>query len=229
MAKWRGVAAFFVVAVLVVWAAWRETKPDRAEKKRRLSDADPQVAAASRELLAHDLPGITLTMSLPDVLAAHPRLKRREQQDRDGFKVFEEPLGPKRSALYLFGGERSGIGPLLRVQIASAMRGADAIAARVQETQKRLGPADGVWDCPPVPGQLATRRYSYRRGAASALDVYMLVNDEAAVTYFVAATRDIANSIKEAKCAETPPSRARLFPLALPPHAERTDAAANAP
>lgn len=226
MAKWRGVAAFCVVAVLVVWAAWRETRPDRVEKQRRLSDADPQVAAASRELLAHDLPGIRLTMSLPDVLAVHPRLKRREQRDRDGFKVFEEPLEPKRSALYLFGGERSGIGPLMRVQIASAVRGLDAIAARVEGIQKRLGPPDGIWDCPAIPGQLATRRYNYRRGAASALDVYMLVSEEAAATYFVASTRDIAHSLKEAKCVETPPSRAHRFPLALPP---RADSATPAP
>jgi hypothetical protein len=158
-------------------------------------------------------------MSLPDVLAVHRRLKRREKEDRDGFKVFEEPLGPKRSALYLFGGERSGIGPLMRVQIASAVRGLEAIAARVQDTQKRLGPPSGVWDCPAIPGQLATRRYNYRRGAATALDVYMLVNDEAAATYFVASTRDIANSLKQAKCEETPPSRAHRFPLALPPRA----------
>ncbi len=220
MAKWRGVAAFFVVAVLVVWAAWRETKPNRVEEDRRLADADPKVAAASVELLAHDLPGIRLGMSLPDVLSAHPRLKRREKEDRDGFKVFEEPLGPKRSALYLFGGERSGIGPLMRVQIASAVRGLEAIAARVLETQKRLGPPSGVWDCPGIPGQLATRRYNYRRGSATALDVYMMVNDEAAATYFVASTRDIANSIKQAQCTETPPSRAHRFPLALPPRAE---------
>jgi hypothetical protein len=226
MAKWRGVAAVFVVAVLVVWAAWRETEPDRVEEKRRLSDADPKLAAASRELLEHDLPGIRLTMSLPDVLAVHPRLKRREKEDRDGFKVFEEPLGPKRSALYLFGGERSGIGPLMRVQIASAVRGLEAIGARVQDTEKRLGPPSGVWDCPAIPGQLATRRYNYRRGAATALDVYMLVNDEAAATYFVASTRDIANSLKQAKCEETPPSRAHRFPLALPP---RTASAPETP
>lgn len=220
MAKWRGVAAFFVVAVLVVWAAWRETKPNRVEEQRRLSDADPKVAAASVELLEHDLPGIRLGMSLPDVLAAHPRLKRREKEDRDGFKVFEELLGPKRSALYLFGGERAGIGPLMRVQIASAVRGVEAIAARVTDMQKRLGPASRVWDCPGIPGQLATRRYSYRRGAATALDVYLVVNDEAAATYFVAATPDIAKSIEQAQCRETPPSRVHRFPLALPPRAD---------
>jgi hypothetical protein len=210
-------AIFLLMAALTVWAAWRETKVDRAEEARRLSDVDPKLAPASRELLEHDLLGVTLTMSLPDVLEKRPRLKRREKEDKDGFKVFEEPIGPKKSALYFFAGER-GIGPLMRVQIASAVRGAEAIVARVQDTQKRLGEPNGVWDCPAIPGQqLATRRYNYRRGVATALDVYMLVNDEAAATYYVASTRQIASSLKDAKCVETPPSRAHLFPLALPP------------
>jgi hypothetical protein len=217
-------AIFLLMAALTVWAAWRETKVDRVEQQRRLSDADPKLVPASRELLEHDLPGVTLTMSLPDVLEKRPRLKRREKQDKDGFKVFEEPLASKKSALYFFAGER-GIGPLMRVQIASSVRGLEAIVARVQDMQKRLGEPNGVWDCPAIPGQqLATRRYNYRRGVATALDVYMLVNDEAAATYFVAATRQIASALKDAKCVETPASRAHSFPLALPPTtAERTE------
>jgi hypothetical protein len=217
MGKWGGGAALVAVALLVIWAAWRETKPDRVDEERRLSGADPVLAEASRELLQKDLPGVKLGMSLPDVLAVHSRLKRRPMADLEGFRVFEEPLGEKRSALYFFGGERAGIGALMRVQVATSVSGLEAIVARVLDTQKRLGPPNGVWDCPAVSGQVPTRRYSYKHGAASALDVYTLLGDNAAATYYVAATRQIRSSIKEAGCVETPPERAHRFPLAVPP------------
>jgi hypothetical protein len=203
--------------LLVVWAAWRETKPDRAEEKRRLAAADPALGEASRELLAADLPGVKLGMSLPDVLSVRSRLKRRTEADREQLKVFMEPLPDKRYALYFFGGDQGGIGPLMRVQVATTVHGLEAIVARVLDTQKRLGPAGRVWDCPASAGQLPTRRYSYRRGVASALDVYVLVDEEAAATYYVSSTRQIAASIKEAGCIDTPLERANKFPLASPP------------
>jgi hypothetical protein len=217
MGKWGGWAAIAAVALLVIWAAWRETKPDRVDEERRLSGADPVLAEASRELLQKDLPGVKLGMSLPDVLTVHARLKRRAQADLEGLRVFEEPLGEKRSALYFFGGERAGIGALMRVQVASSVSGLDAVVARVLETQQRLGPPNGVWDCPASAGQVPTRRYSYRRGVASALDVYTLLGDNAAATYYVSSTRQIRASIKEAGCVETPPERAHRFPMAVPP------------
>lgn len=218
MGKWGGGAVAALVALLVIWAAWRETKPDRTDEAHRLSGADPALAEASRELLSHDLPGVKLGMGLPEVLAVHSRLKRRAQADIETFKVFEEPFNDKKgSALYFFDGARGGIGALMRVQVATTVKGLEAIVERVLETQKRLGPPSGVWDCPATGGQVPTRRYSYKRGAASALDVYTLMGDNAAATYYVSSTRQIKSSIKEAGCVETPPERAHKFPLAGPP------------
>jgi hypothetical protein len=217
MRRWAGGAAFAALVLLVIWAAWRETSPNRDESKRRLRDADPALGEASRELLQADLPDVKLGMDLPDVLSVHPRLKRRTEADREGLKVFEEPLGEKRSALYFFAGDQAGIGALMRVQIASSVRGLEAIVKRVLDTQNRLGPPSGVWDCPASAGQVPTRRYSYKRGLASALDIYTLIGDDAAATYYVSSTRQIRSSIKEAGCLETPPERAHHFPTAVPP------------
>src|SRR5690242_19039727 len=122
MGKWGGRAAFATVVLLVLWAAYRSTQPDRAEPKRRLGPADPALVEASKQLLARDIPGLSLGLDLPGTLKVRSLLKRYTEADRDGFKVFTEALGKDRSVLYFFDGETGGIGRLLRVQIAANVK-----------------------------------------------------------------------------------------------------------
>lgn len=200
----------------MIWAAFRSTQPDRAEKKRRLAEADPALVEASRELLARDLPGLSLALSLQEVLRVRPMIGRYEQGDRDGLKVFHESLGKDRSALYFFDAETGGIGRLHRVQVAGNVKSPEAVVERVRARETQLGPPSGVWDCRMGAGQLPSRRYTYKRGAAWALEVYVLVGAQTAITYYVASSAEIRASLKEAGCSPTPPERAGRFPVAVP-------------
>ncbi|HEX6243973.1 MAG TPA: hypothetical protein VFZ61_23820, partial [Polyangiales bacterium] len=174
------------------------------------------LAAASKELLAREIPGLSLGLSLQQVLKVRAMLKRYAEGDREGLKVFHESLGKDSSALYFFDGETGGIGRLRRVQIASNVKNAEAVVARVQQRETQLGPPTGVWDCPPAPGQIPSRRYSYKRGPASAMEVYVLVREQTAITYYVGSTSDQRASLAQAGCTPTPPERAARFPVAVP-------------
>lgn len=216
MKKWGGRAAFVAIVLAVLWAAFRSTQPDRAEKKRRLGEADTALLAASKELLAREIPGLSLELSLREVLKVRPMLKRYTEGDRDGLKVFHESLSKDHSALYFFDAETGGIGRLRRVQIAGHVKNLEAVVARVQARETQLGPPSGVWDCPPVPGQLASRRYTYKRGAASAMEIYVLVGQQTGITYYVGSTNELRASLEQAACTPTPPERAARFPVAVP-------------
>lgn len=216
MGKWGVRAVWAVVVLLLVFAAFRSTKPDREEQKRRLKAADPALVQASKELLRPFLSGVSLGMDMHEVLAARPRLKRHVEADRENLKVFQEALPPDGQALYFFASDYAGIGGLARVQIAKSLSGLEAVAARVEMMANRFGPPTGVWDCPSRAGQLATRRYTYGRGAASAMDAYVLIAERASATFYVAARAQIRRSIAEAGCVSTPPERAARFPVAVP-------------
>jgi hypothetical protein len=216
MGKWGGRAAFAAVVLALLWAAWRSTQVDRAETRRRVGDLDAALAEASKELLQGELPGLTLDLSFQRAITVRSRVKRYAEGDREGLKTWVEPMDKGKSALYFFAAETGGVGRLQRVQIASNVKGLEAVVARVQAREARLGPPSGVYDCPAVPGQVPTRRYTFKRGTASAMEVYALVGEQTAITYYVASTTQIRDSLKEAQCAPTPPERAARFPVAVP-------------
>jgi hypothetical protein len=216
MSKWGGWAAFAAVVLAVLWASYRSTLPDRVERQRRNAPLDPALVEASEELLRRDLPGVSLGLTFQEALKKRSLLRRYTQGDAEGIKVFQESLDKTTSALYFFSAETGGIGRLLRVQIASNVKGMDAVVERVKQRQDRLGPPTGVWDCPVLPGQVPTRRYSFKHGAASAVEVYALVKEQAAITYYVGSTAQIRTSLNEAGCIATPPERAARFPVAVP-------------
>jgi hypothetical protein len=216
MGKWGARAAFAVAVMAVLGAACHASQREQSEPQRRPSAPDPALVAGSKELLARELPGLSLGLSLQEVLRVRASIRRHAGGDREGLKLFHEALDGDSSALYLFASEAAGIGALRRVQVASHVKGPEAVVARLQDRQARLGPPTGVWDCPARAGQLPSRRYSYRRGSASALEVYVMVREQTAITYYVAATGDIRASLKEADCVPTPPERAARFPVAVP-------------
>lgn len=212
----RGWAALTFALTLIVGAASCSAEPAGQVKQPAGRGKNAALVAGSKELLGRELPGLMLELAPDEVLKVRHGLRRKPEADREGLKVFHEPLDRARSVLYFFRGEQGASGRLERVQIASSFKGLDRVAERVQATIAHLGSPDGVWDCPGVSGQLPTRRYAYRRGAVSALDVYALIGEQAAVTYYVAATSQIRASLRDAGCVPTPPERATRFPVAVP-------------
>jgi len=186
-------------------------------KEKPVPPLPPKRAALvddSAALFRPELPGVTLEMDLSELLRVHSHLMRQPAADREQLKVYEEQLGDQRRALYFFGGPAQR---LLRVQVASQLPHVDAIVQRVLDVQQRLGAPTGVYDCPAASGQVPTRRYSYLRGAAGALDVYAILGERALATYYVASANQLRDSLKLAGCLPISPARAARFPAVPPP------------
>lgn len=172
------------------------------------------LATGSAELLRPELPGVELEQTLTELLRVRPRLRRQPAADREQLTVYEEELGPKRRALYFFGGPSQR---LARVQLATELDRLEAIVDRVLERQQRMGAPTGVWDCPASAGQLPTRRYGYQRAAAAAADVYAIVGEHGLATYYVTSREQLRSSLALAGCTPPPPERTARFP-AVPTH-----------
>jgi hypothetical protein len=170
---------------------------------------------ASAALLAHALAGVELDMSLAQVARVRPALRPHPPADLDGLEAHHERLDPDHRALYFF--KPGTPARLVRVQLASKLADDQAVVARVLELQGKLGAPSAVWDCPPAAGQVPTRRYQFKRGAADALDVIALLGQRSSATFYVAPAAQIRRSLAQARCVPTRPEHAARFPAVPAP------------
>ncbi len=83
--------------------------------------------------------------------------------------------------------------------------------------QSRYGSPIGVYDCNGVPGQLPTRRFTYRRSALGVMDSYLLVGAQIATTLYIAPLEMLRQSLVAAGCKPVPLTRLASFPAVPSP------------
>ncbi len=171
---------------------------------------DPLLLEGSRKFLAEEkLSGVVLGMGLSELRALRPKLRRQSSADADGQQVYVEPL-PGRQVLYQIDEPSQR---LARVQVASALSGAESFLAHLEQRKARFGVPEGIVDCPASPGQLmATRRFVWREQEAGAMEVVHLRGERALVTFYVAALPTLADSLALAACTPTKPEDFANFP-----------------
>jgi hypothetical protein len=167
----------------------------------------------SQRLLPDEVAGVYLGMNPGRLLLARPRAKLNTQAQEPVYVVYDEAISPTVGVLYMF---RSGTLKLEKVQVATRLSGVEAIAPRVAAHAQRYGDASGIWDCPGDGGHVPTRRFSWTRGSAGAMDVYLLVGEQVSATLFVAPTGVIREAVMSARCVPTPPERLSRFPVPPP-------------
>jgi hypothetical protein len=180
-----------------------------AQSREAAAAQRSELGRASAALLAPALPGVELELSLAQVQSLRPKLRAHPLADLDGLTAYHEQLAPDLRALYFFTPVPAR---LARVQLASKLAGDEAVVAHVLDLQARLGAPSAVWDCPPAPENVPTRRYQFRRGPVAALDIIALLGERASATFYVAAAPQIRSSLQQARCQPTPPERAARFP-----------------
>lgn len=164
---------------------------------------------ASEAEMPKVLAGVYLDMDEAQLQAVRAAAKRHEPADSEAHYVFTEALGRPGKALYLF--SRSSH-RLARVQLAQQLGGVNDLSPRIDDLQGHYGPMTGVWDCPPAPGQLPTRRFTWLRGPVGVMDVVLLLGEQVAATLYVGPRDDILTSLAQAGCTPTPPERFSTFP-----------------
>lgn len=167
------------------------------------------VARESMSLLAPTLKGVYFGMTQPELQRARPRAVRQARADEPEYLMLEEALPSQERVLY---GIDSKALTLSKVQIAGKLDGVEEVQGRVATMQGRYGTPTGVWDCPMVPGQLPTRRFTYQRSTLGVMDSYLLLGQQLAVTLYIAPTRVLRASLTMAQCSPTPADRLARFP-----------------
>lgn len=171
-------------------------------------------SAASRGAVQHvlenaGLAGITLGMHVQDLVARRPDARRHPPADAQDLEVYVETLDPQQ-ALY-FVESRSEL--LVRVQLASTLRTAEALLAQLESLRRQLGTPDGIWDCPAASQpMLATRRFVWWHESPAAMAVVHLAGDRALMTLYVASAETLKESLALAQCAATRPEDFARFP-----------------
>jgi len=202
-------AAVLSVALgLVAWGLMPRQTASPVDARQKAAALSP-LARESVSLLGPSLRGVYLGMTQPELQRARPRCVRQKRADEPAYLMLEEALPSNERVLY---GIDSTSLTLAKVQIAGKLEAVDAVEGRVATMQGRYGPPTGVFDCPMVPGQLPTRRFTYQRSALGVMDSYLLIGDQVAVTLYVAPLRVLRASLTMAQCAPTPADRLARFP-----------------
>lgn len=198
----------------LLYAVTRSGEGHEAPEGQQASDAVDQETLDSRAFLAAEgLSGVALGMDVPALHRARPALRRHAPADGDGQRVYVESLAG-RQVLYLFDGQTHR---LARVQLAGAFSEAELLLAHLEQRKARFGVPAGVWDCPAgAEHPLATRRFVWNRGAASAMEIVHLRENQALATFYVASLATNADSLKRGVCTRTRPEDFAHFPGAEP-------------
>ncbi len=215
--------ALIVVALAVLgagWLAWTDAQEARAAEERQARREREQVERLARQreesiaLMPPPLHGVGLGMDLEEVRALGHNLERSASRSPAGLhlEMYEERL--ENGAQMMFGFSES-TGHLQQVQVMSMLPRLEAIALHLSAMNEQYGTPSGVWDCPDTQG-LPTRRFTWRHSQTAISDVFLVYNNRASLTLYIATPETIGRSLRMSHCTPVPRERLDQFPTATP-------------
>ncbi len=204
------VAAGLVLVLLCVGVLWGTRSNATRDAQVEGPDA---LGRDSQRFLPKEIADVYLGMNPGRLLLARPRAKLNREAHEPAYVVYDEALSPSLGVLYMF---RSGTLKLEKIQIATRLGDVNAIGPRIAANTQRYSNPSGVYDCPGDASHVPTRRFTWTRGSAGAMDVYLLVGSQVSATLFVAPTGVIREAVASARCIPTPPERLSRFPVPPP-------------
>jgi hypothetical protein len=228
MQRSRNVAvALAVLGVLGLGAFmwWQDTEAERARVAREEREEREQAARLerqreeSRSLMPEPLSDVALGMTLEEVRATGHHLEPTARGAPEGLRLvmYEERL--PNGAQMMFGFSED-TGHLQQVQVMSLLPRLEAIALHLQAMNERYGTPSGAWDCPNTQG-LPTRRFTWRHAQTAIADVFLVYNNRASVTLYIATPDTIGRSLRMSSCVPVPRERLDQFPTATPEQIQR--------
>lgn len=202
------------------WIAWSNAEQARIAREDDEREARQQAERLARQreesmaLMPPPLRGVALGMDLEEVRAVGHNLERSTSRPPAGMHLdmYEERL--ENGAQMMFGFSDS-TGHLQQVQVMSMLPRLDAIALHLSAMNEQYGTPSGVWDCPDTQG-LPTRRFTWRHSQTAISDVFLVYNDRASLTLYIATVDTIARSLRMGQCTPVPRERLDQFPTASP-------------
>ncbi len=206
---WGALTGALVLGGLAMESLWGSTRPP--SEAAAAADRAPRSALAreSMSMLAPTLTNVYFGMTQPELQSARKRAVRQPKADEPKFYMFDESLPSKERVLY--GIDNTNL-RLAKVQIAGRLERAEDVPVRIELMQSRFGPPKSIWDCPALPGQMPTRRFMYQRSAIGAMDSFLMVGNQIAVTLYVAPLAILRQSLALAQCAPTDKEALARFP-----------------
>ena len=218
-------SALFLAGLIGVWL-WSNHVAQETEQ-REASERE-EVAARARErqreesqsLMPEPVANLSLGMTVEEVRAAghdiHPP-QGRQADERMHLRLFEERLA--NGAQIMFGFSDS-TGNLMQIQLMSLLPQLDAIPVHLSAMNERYGTPSGIWDCPDTEG-VPTRRFTWRHAHTAIADVFLVYNNRASLTLYIATPETIQRSLQMSQCTPVPRERLDNFPTATAEQIQR--------
>jgi hypothetical protein len=189
-------------------AAEARHRREREEAQRRLAE---RLVADSRAMLPPVLGGLALGAHETEVAEVRRASARSATKREPGLYFREERLENGAQAVYGFD-EVSG--RLYQVQVLSMLPRTDALRAHLEAMHEAYGPPAAIVDCPDTEG-VPTRRFVWRKGTVTLMDIVLIYRGTVSVTYYLAPHERAAASLARARCAPVrSPADLAEFPVA---------------
>lgn len=174
----------------------------------------------SQNLMPEPVADVALGMTVEEVRAAghdiHPP-QGRPTDERMHLRLFEERLA--NGAQIMFGFSDTS-GHLMQVQLMSLLPQLEAIPVHLSAMNERYGTPSGIWDCPDTEG-VPTRRFTWRHAHTAIADVFLVYNNRASLTFYIATPETIQRSLHMSQCTPVPRERLDNFPTATAEQIQR--------
>lgn len=199
----------------------REAELREAEEQREESWG--RIQEESGGLIPPMLNGVRLGQTLAQVRERRSELGGDEMDQQGlnepGMQMYEEDLPNGGRAVYAF--ERS-TGRLQRLQMLSLLPNAEAIGPHLAAMNDQYGTPTGIWDCPQT-GNVPTRRFTWRHGETTVMDIFLVYAGRVSVTLYIAPNPIILRSLRMANCRPIQADQLANFPVTTPDQLMETE------
>lgn len=191
-----------------------EAERDDGEARKEAGAWARKLGEESAELMPEAVEGAALGMTKQELVEARPAASPSSRGHDDPTKSWmEEPLEGGAKALYGFEPVSKR---LVRIQVMSRLPKVDAIKPHLTAMNERYGTPTGVWRCPNT-GGVPTLRFTWRRNVTAIADILLIHTGGISLTYDIAPSETIGNSLRKADCRPTSPEDLEKFPPVATP------------
>jgi len=178
-------------------AQWAEHRAaQEARREAREEQWFEQARDESTRVLPPLLGDARLGMTVDQLERARPEVERTDDRTDAEKYWMEERFAIGAQAMYGFDTDSNR---LVQVQILSLLPGPEAVGPHLQAMHDTYGVPTGVWDCPDTEG-VPTRRFTWRRGVTTVMDVFLASTGPISQTLYIASSEVIQRSLQMSQC-----------------------------
>jgi len=152
--------------------------------------------AESRAVIPELLSGVTLGMTVEELQEARENAATTDSRTDTEKFWYEEQFSIGAQAMYGFDNDSRR---LVQLQILSRLPSAEAIGPHLAAMHDTYGVPSGIWHCPNT-GGVPTRRFTWRRGVTTVMDIFLAHAGGVSQTLYIASSEVIQRSLAQSNC-----------------------------